>query len=135
LEFDQAVGYLNKIKERFSSRPEVYKEFLSILGNYQRITSETGGSVSIVEFFGPPLSRVKKSSVGETSEVYEAVARLFREEEDLMRDFKSFLPDTVMGTEKVVRSEKRAIGMNDSSLKVGKKRPGEGVAAGNKVGK
>lgn len=51
-----------------------------------------------------------------------------------MQDFKSFLPDTVMGTEKVIRSEKRALGQNDSSLKIGKKRPGEGVAAATKVG-
>uniref|UniRef100_A0A915EHM3 Histone deacetylase interacting domain-containing protein n=1 Tax=Ditylenchus dipsaci TaxID=166011 RepID=A0A915EHM3_9BILA len=40
IHFDQAVGYLNKIKERFSQRPEIYREFLNILGNYQRITNE-----------------------------------------------------------------------------------------------
>jgi hypothetical protein len=40
IHFDQAVGYLNKIKERFANRPEVYKEFLSILGKYQKLTSE-----------------------------------------------------------------------------------------------
>ncbi|CAK5078700.1 unnamed protein product [Meloidogyne enterolobii] len=72
IHFDQALGYLNKIKERFANRSEVYHQFLAILSNYQRAD-------------GP--QRLTESGV------YQEVAKLFHNEEDLMRDFKSFLPD------------------------------------------
>lgn len=72
IHFDQALGYLNKIKERFVNRPQVYHQFLAILSNYQRAD-------------GP--QRLTESGV------YQEVAKLFHNEEDLMRDFKSFLPD------------------------------------------
>ncbi|KAF7632405.1 HDAC_interact domain-containing protein [Meloidogyne graminicola] len=72
IHFDQALGYLNKIKERFVNRPEIYHQFLAILSNYQR----ADGSQRLTE-----------------SDVYQEVAKLFHNEEDLMRDFKSFLPD------------------------------------------
>lgn len=51
------------------------------------------------------------------SEVYQAVANLFQEEEDLMRDFKSFLPDAVLSTD---RSEEKRT--DDLGTKLNKKR-------------
>lgn len=35
-EFSHAVTYVNRIKARFSSQPEVYKKFLEILHAYQK---------------------------------------------------------------------------------------------------
>jgi hypothetical protein len=36
VEFDHAINYVNKIKSRFSTQPEVYKSFLEILHTYQK---------------------------------------------------------------------------------------------------
>ena len=35
-EFNQAISYVNKIKNRFSGDPEVYKTFMEILHNFQK---------------------------------------------------------------------------------------------------
>ena len=34
VEFNHAINYVNKIKNRFSGQPEVYKQFLEILHTY-----------------------------------------------------------------------------------------------------
>ena len=36
VEFNQAINYVNKIKNRFSTEPEIYKKFLEILQTYQK---------------------------------------------------------------------------------------------------
>ncbi|KAI3413787.1 Paired amphipathic helix protein Sin3b [Globodera pallida] len=72
IHFNEALGYLNRIKERFADKPDVYREFLNILGNYQQCEGDQKWS---------------------EAEVYQRVSRLFHNELDLMRDFKSFLPD------------------------------------------
>ncbi|KAG8737241.1 Transcriptional regulatory protein sin3, partial [Ceratobasidium sp. 414] len=36
IEFNQAVNYVNKIKQRFASDPDTYKQFLEILQTYQK---------------------------------------------------------------------------------------------------
>jgi paired amphipathic helix protein Sin3a len=36
VEFNHAINYVNKIKNRFSSDPETYKQFLEILQTYQK---------------------------------------------------------------------------------------------------
>lgn len=36
LEFNHAISFVNKIKNRFNSEPETYKNFLEILQTYQR---------------------------------------------------------------------------------------------------
>lgn len=68
VEFNQAISYVNKIKTRFSSQPEIYKTFLEILQTYQR-----------------EQLRI--------TEVYEQVTQLFQEAPDLLDDFRQFLPD------------------------------------------
>lgn len=35
-EFNHAINFVNKIKTRFSGRPNTYKAFLEILQNYQK---------------------------------------------------------------------------------------------------
>ena len=36
VEFNHAINYVNKIKQRFSNDPETYKQFLEILQTYQK---------------------------------------------------------------------------------------------------
>ncbi|KAI8473859.1 MAG: hypothetical protein J3K34DRAFT_391529 [Monoraphidium minutum] len=68
VEFDQAIHYVNKIKNRFSQDERVYKAFLEILNMYRK------GQKSI-------------------NDVYGEVAVLFRAHKDLLQEFSYFLPD------------------------------------------
>jgi len=69
IEFDQAISYVNKIKQRFASDERVYKAFLEILNMYRK------GQKTIAQ-------------------VYDEVALLFRHHDDLLREFTYFLPDS-----------------------------------------
>lgn len=69
IEFNHAISYVNKVKTRFASQPDSYKQFLEILQTYQREQR--------------PIA-----------EVYEQVTVLFAQTPDLLDDFKQFLPDT-----------------------------------------
>ncbi|KAF1800657.1 hypothetical protein FB192DRAFT_1327944 [Mucor lusitanicus] len=68
VEFNHAINYVNKIKNRFSGDPEVYKQFLEILQTYQKDQK--------------PIQ-----------EVYAHVQFLFNGAPDLLDEFKQFLPD------------------------------------------
>eukprot|EP00249_Psilotum_nudum_P034503 c53627_g1_i1 orf=202-774(+) len=68
VEFDQAINYVNKIKTRFQYDEQVYKAFLEILNMYRK------GNKSI-------------------HEVYQEVAGLFQDHQDLLEEFTYFLPD------------------------------------------
>lgn len=68
VEFNHAINYVNKIKNRFSNDPEVYKQFLEILQTYQKDQKPIG-------------------------EVYAHVQFLFNGAPDLLDEFKQFLPD------------------------------------------
>ncbi|KAL2918180.1 hypothetical protein HK105_202107 [Polyrhizophydium stewartii] len=68
VEFNHAINYVNKIKNRFASEPETYKQFLEILQTYQREQK--------------PIQ-----------EVYAQVQVLFHGAPDLLDEFKQFLPD------------------------------------------
>ncbi|KAJ3159591.1 Transcriptional regulatory protein sin3 [Geranomyces michiganensis] len=68
VEFNHAINYVNKIKNRFSSEPETYKQFLEILQTYQKEQK--------------PIQ-----------EVYAQVQVLFKGAPDLLDEFKQFLPD------------------------------------------
>ncbi|KAI4171456.1 MAG: hypothetical protein LQ343_004194 [Gyalolechia ehrenbergii] len=69
VEFNHAIGYVNKIKNRFSQQPDVYKQFLEILQTYQR-------------------------DVKPIQDVYFQVTELFSSAPDLLEDFKQFLPES-----------------------------------------
>ncbi|KAI9093851.1 hypothetical protein DFS34DRAFT_630591 [Phlyctochytrium arcticum] len=68
VEFNHAINYVNKIKNRFSTEPETYKQFLEILQTYQKEQK--------------PIQ-----------EVYAQVQVLFKGAPDLLDEFKQFLPD------------------------------------------
>ncbi|KAL9598928.1 MAG: hypothetical protein Q9219_004194 [cf. Caloplaca sp. 3 TL-2023] len=69
IEFNHAIGYVNKIKTRFSYQPDVYKQFLEILQTYQR-------------------------DLKPIQDVYSQVTELFSSAPDLLEDFKQFLPES-----------------------------------------
>ncbi|KAI7871546.1 hypothetical protein BDF14DRAFT_1873462 [Spinellus fusiger] len=68
VEFNHAINYVNKIKNRFANDPETYKQFLEILQMYQKEQK--------------PIQ-----------EVYAQVQLLFDGANDLLDEFKQFLPD------------------------------------------
>ncbi|GAA5866171.1 hypothetical protein JCM1840_005098 [Sporobolomyces johnsonii] len=72
MEFNHAINYVNKIKNRFLREPETYKAFLEILQTYQK----EGRAIQ---------------------DVYAQVTTLFRDAPDLLDEFKQFLPDTSAG--------------------------------------
>ncbi|BGP46609.1 hypothetical protein JCM10450v2_002456 [Rhodotorula kratochvilovae] len=74
MEFNHAINYVNKIKNRFAKDPETYKTFLEILQTYQKDQR--------------PIQ-----------EVYTQVTELFKEAPDLLDEFKAFLPDTTGGAD------------------------------------
>ncbi|XP_011295648.1 uncharacterized protein LOC101889781 isoform X2 [Musca domestica] len=83
VEFNHAITYVNKIKNRFQNQPEKYKKFLEILHTYQKeqkVIKE--GSTGVNQ--GKTLTE---------QEVYTQVAKLFGQDEDLLREFGQFLPD------------------------------------------
>lgn len=67
IEFNHAVQYVAKIKNRFKDQPAIYAEFLDILHDYQA-----------------------KRTI---DEVYSRVQKLFGDQPDLLNEFKYFLPD------------------------------------------
>ncbi|KAL8949911.1 MAG: hypothetical protein Q9222_004024 [Ikaeria aurantiellina] len=69
VEFNHAIGYVNKIKNRFSTQPDIYKQFLEILQTYQR-------------------------DLKPIQDVYAQVTQLFSSAPDLLEDFKQFLPES-----------------------------------------
>lgn len=69
VEFNHAISYVNKIKNRFHDKPEIYKQFLEILQTYQREQK--------------PIQ-----------DVYAQVTTLFNAAPDLLEDFKQFLPES-----------------------------------------
>ncbi|KAI9014417.1 hypothetical protein CLU79DRAFT_767523 [Phycomyces nitens] len=68
VEFNHAINYVNKIKNRFAGDPDTYKQFLEILQMYQKDQK--------------PIQ-----------EVYTQVQVLFDGANDLLDEFKQFLPD------------------------------------------
>uniref|UniRef100_A0A4W6CNR7 Paired amphipathic helix protein Sin3a n=1 Tax=Lates calcarifer TaxID=8187 RepID=A0A4W6CNR7_LATCA len=99
VEFNHAINYVNKIKNRFQGQPDIYKAFLEILHTYQkeqRNAKEAGGN------YTPALTE---------QEVYAQVARLFKNQEDLLSEFGQFLPDANSSVKKP-----KLLNLKDSSV-------------------
>ncbi|XP_048229904.1 paired amphipathic helix protein Sin3-like 2 isoform X1 [Ricinus communis] len=69
VEFEEAINFVNKIKKRFYNDEHVYKSFLDILNMYRKEHKDI-------------------------NEVYSEVAALFEDHQDLLDEFRRFLPDT-----------------------------------------
>lgn len=83
VEFNHAINYVNKIKNRFQGQPEKYKRFLEILHAYQK-EQRTLKEASQGSGLGKHLTE---------QEVYSQVAKLFENQSDLLAEFGQFLPD------------------------------------------
>lgn len=82
VEFNHAINYVNKIKNRFQGQPDKYKKFLEILHTYQKEQKT--------------FKEMNSNSGGKTlteAEVYSQVAKLFENQDDLLAEFGKFLPD------------------------------------------
>lgn len=130
MEFNHAINYVNKIKNRFQGQPDIYKQFLEILHTYQkeqRHTREQGGA-------GGPTKPLTES------EVYQQVANLFKNQDDLLAEFGQFLPDATGGSNyggvaSFVSTAESSLGVrNDHSSTVKKPGYASGKTQGNKTG-
>ncbi|KAK3675804.1 Transcriptional regulatory protein sin3 [Recurvomyces mirabilis] len=83
VEFNHAISYVNKIKNRFAAHPDIYKQFLEILQTYQRESK--------------PIQ-----------DVYSQVTRLFNNAPDLLEDFKQFLPESAAQAKAAERARQAA---------------------------
>merc|ERR1719499_2530279 len=99
VEFNHAINYVNKIKNRFQGQPDVYKQFLEILHTYQK-------DQRAIKEGGAPKSMLTES------EVYAQVSKLFQNQEDLLAEFGQILPEatTDHSTAAIMVSSK---GLND----------------------
>uniref|UniRef100_A0A8C7XUN7 Paired amphipathic helix protein Sin3b n=1 Tax=Oryzias sinensis TaxID=183150 RepID=A0A8C7XUN7_9TELE len=114
VEFDSAISYVNKIKNRFLDHPEIYRAFLEILHTYQKEQLE---------------AKESRGSSGMTEdEVFSKVASLFKGQEDLLAEFGQFLPDakrslftgsSLTGSKEPLKKSEE----DDVSSKQNKKRP------------
>uniref|UniRef100_A0A3B4T4E2 Paired amphipathic helix protein Sin3b n=1 Tax=Seriola dumerili TaxID=41447 RepID=A0A3B4T4E2_SERDU len=111
VEFDSAISYVNKIKNRFLDHPEIYRAFLEILHTYQKEQLEV------------KESRGSRGSSGMTEdEVFSKVASLFKGQEDLLAEFGQFLPDAKRSLVSQATQLKRPE-EDDTITKQNKKRP------------
>ncbi|XP_015185783.1 PREDICTED: paired amphipathic helix protein Sin3a isoform X2 [Polistes dominula] len=92
VEFNHAINYVNKIKNRFQGQPDKYKRFLEILHTYQKEQRnlKESGHISGTSTGGSATTNVKHLT---EAEVYSQVAKLFENQEDLLAEFGQFLPD------------------------------------------
>ncbi|XP_034946100.1 paired amphipathic helix protein Sin3a isoform X2 [Chelonus insularis] len=92
VEFNHAINYVNKIKNRFQGQPDKYKRFLEILHTYQKEqrSLKEGGGLMGAGSGGGVASGGKHLT---EAEVYSQVAKLFENQEDLLAEFGQFLPD------------------------------------------
>ncbi|XP_068710577.1 paired amphipathic helix protein Sin3a-like isoform X1 [Montipora foliosa] len=91
VEFNHAINYVNKIKNRFQGQPDIYKAFLEILHTYQKEQK----NIKEAAMQGTPLSEqeIYMREAKLANEVYKQVAQLFQNQEDLLQEFSQFLPD------------------------------------------
>ncbi|RQM05870.1 hypothetical protein DH86_00002181, partial [Scytalidium sp. 3C] len=90
VEFNHAISYVNKIKNRFQDKPEIYKQFLEILQTYQRESK--------------PIQ-----------DVYAQVTTLFSTAPDLLEDFKQFLPESAAQAKAAAKAAEDAAAMSGAA--------------------
>lgn len=93
VEFNHAINYVNKIKNRFQGQPEIYKAFLEILHTYQKEQRNLKEGVTLAPHFLLQGLVPQGHKPLTEAEVYSQVAKLFQNQEDLLAEFGQFLPD------------------------------------------
>lgn len=77
--FNNAINFVNKVKNRFRDQPDKYRSFLDILHTYQRDVQ--------------PFNENSTRRAGSLEiDVFVKVTRLFENHRDLVRDFVQMLP-------------------------------------------
>ncbi|KAL8276936.1 hypothetical protein RQP46_010664 [Phenoliferia psychrophenolica] len=107
MEFNHAINYVNKIKNRFVRDPDTYKAFLEILQTYQK----EGRAIQ---------------------DVYAQVTTLFHSAPDLLDEFKQFLPDT--SADQAASSSSAVLGQISSTSAGGGPGPSAPGALGGRSG-
>ncbi|ORZ23387.1 hypothetical protein BCR42DRAFT_447079 [Absidia repens] len=97
LDFNNAISYVNKIKNRFTNNPDSYKQFLEVLQTYQKEEKKI-------------------------EDVYSHVKVLFMDHADLLEEFQQFLP----GVGEIQEPSKRVLSSTEISpfIPAGKKKRG-----------
>jgi paired amphipathic helix protein Sin3a len=123
VEFNHAISYVNKIKNRFQQHPDIYKAFLEILHTYQKEQRvlKDGGTPTCV-----PLTE---------TEVYSQVSKLFQNQEDLLKEFGQFLPDATSQFSLIPPPTKKQAVSAGTKSKPARKTSQSGVSAGGGQGK
>jgi paired amphipathic helix protein Sin3a len=109
VEFNHAINYVNKIKNRFAGQPDVYKQFLEILHTYQK-------DQRAIKEGHQPTGRFLTEG-----EVFAQVAKLFQNQEDLLNEFSQFLPEATNDSMSMMTSGK---GINNDHSSAVKRPPG-----------
>jgi len=106
VEFDHAINYVTKIKNRFATDADTYKSFLDILHSYQN----------------------EQRSI---KEVLEQVSHLFKDHSDLLREFTYFLPDAVRESAKTELERRAASLSKGSKSKASRKKDRKSIGDGD----
>lgn len=85
VDFNYALSYIKKVKGRFASQPDTYRQFLTILQTHQR----------------------KSTPV---RDIYVQITKLFNSAPDLMEGFKQFLPETAFSHAEVQAAQTESAG-------------------------
>lgn len=118
VEFNHAITYVNKIKNRFHDQPDKYKRFLEILHRYQK-----------EQKLNKDVTSLQPGKTLTEAEVYTQVAQLFDQQEDLLREFGQFLPDATNNTtaqliNKKILSSNSTVGIGPSNVSAIHHNPG-----------
>lgn len=87
VEFNHAITYVNKVKSYFSNTPDIYKKFLEVLQTYQK------DQKPIEEVTEKTTKPFQNFILNYLLQVYAEVQVLFDDSNDLLDEFKQFLPD------------------------------------------
>jgi histone deacetylase complex regulatory component SIN3 len=115
VEYVRALKYVTKIKTRFASQPIFYKFFIDILQKYQERERIREKEREEAAAMGGPASHREmtlreKEREADIRDVYQKVAKLFHEQQDLLEEFTHFLPEA-RNAEVALREERRLAGM------------------------
>ncbi|CAF4001433.1 unnamed protein product [Rotaria sp. Silwood2] len=114
VEFNHAINYVNKIKNRFHQNPNVYKTFLEILHTYQKQQKEAKELPTTLSTMTNNAGNNQTTFLSET-EVYAKVAQLFTNHEDLLSEFSQFLPDATQQPTERMNSISDILSSSDTS--------------------
>ncbi|CAF0731849.1 unnamed protein product [Rotaria sordida] len=114
VEFNHAINYVNKIKNRFHQNPNVYKTFLEILHTYQKQQKDAKESPTTSSTTMNNGGNNQTTFLSET-EVYAKVAQLFTNHEDLLSEFSQFLPDATQQPTERMNSISDILSSSDTS--------------------